>query len=293
MKRILALLLALFLLLSCASAEEEEFSVSNHNEEAFVELLTALVRAYEKPSEEDGETIDSLLQDILDISENDYEIAEAITSHWRKVYLDPDYPLRMYHSGEETASELEETGLENSDAHAFVVLGYKLYNGEMTKELKGRCRAAAAAARSYPGAILVCSGGATGENNPQRHTEAGEMRKYLVKNCGIDKSRIFIDEKARDTVENAVNTFEILREQGIRTITIVTSSYHQKWGQAIYNAMNALYRQRFDYSVEIVENYCYEKKPKDSFKKDDRWAASQLAAVLNLPGKLTKSLPRP
>ena len=168
MMKIAALLLVLVLIVPGIVSAEEEFGVAYHNEEAFADLLKVLVRAYEEPGEEDDEEIDALLQQILEISESDYEVAFSIASHWRRVYLDPDYPLRLYHSGEKTASELEETGLENSDTHAFVVLGYKLDNGEMTNELKGRCKAAAAAARSYPDAILVCSGGATGQNNPQR-----------------------------------------------------------------------------------------------------------------------------
>ena len=265
-------MLVLGLLLSAALAEEKPVTYNI--------LFSDLMNAYSDPSAENLAKADS------DAAVLNDDLALSLVESWKTVWLDPEY--RLYLNGQDDPSLLPVTG-----KHAFIVLGYQLSNGEMTEELIGRCDAAVAAARAFPDSILVCSGGATGENNPQRHTEAGEMRKYLVKNCGIDKSRIFIDEKARDTVENAVNTFEILREQGIRTITIVTSSYHQKWGQAIYNAMNALYRQRFDYSVEIVENYCYEKKPKDSFKKDDRWAASQLAAVLNLPGKLTKSLPRP
>ena len=96
----------------------------------------------------------------------------------------------------------------------------------------------------------ICSGGATGPNNPDGHTEAGLMKEYLVRACGIDTSRIFTDESAMTTLENAENTFEILRAKGIRTITIVTSDYHQKWGQVLYNALAAVYAQRYGYSVE-------------------------------------------
>ena len=44
---------------------------------------------------------------------------------------------------------------------------------------------AAIAARVFPDSILVCSGGATGDNNPERHTEAGLMKQYLAGTCGI------------------------------------------------------------------------------------------------------------
>ena len=45
------------------------------------------------------------------------------------------------------------------------------------------------------------------------------------------------------TAENAVNTFAILKDHAIDTMTIDTSSYHLKRGQTLYNALAALYRQ--------------------------------------------------
>ena len=162
----------------------------------------------------------------------------------------------------------------------------------MTAELAGRCDAAAAVARSFPGAIVVCSGGATGENNPEGHTEAGLMKEYLSENCGIDTERIFIDEKAMTTAENAVNTFEILREQRIKTMTIVTSAYHQRWGQAVYNAVGALFRQRYGFDVRVVGNYCLDIEPSvEMYRMDDRIAVMQIAQILGLPPDVMRSLP--
>ena len=111
-----------------------------------------------------------------------------------------------------------------------------------------------------------------------------DMKAYLVQRCGIDAGRIFIDEQAMTTVENAIHTFEILRAQGVRTITVVTSTYHQRWGQVIYNAMAAIYRLRYGYDVDIVGNYCFQIEPShDSYRRDDRIAVRQLTSVLNLP----------
>ena len=174
--------------------------------------------------------------------------------------------------------------VRDSGRHAFVVLGYELKDGQMQPELKGRCDAAAAAARSYPSTILVCSGGATGDNNPKLRTEAGVMKAYLVETCGIDASRIHIDENARTTLQNARNTLDMLQAQGIETMTLVTSTYHQRWGQVIYNAVAALYRQVYGYTVEIVGNYCYETEPAhESYRNDDRIAISQVAQLLGVP----------
>ena len=215
-------------------------------------------------------------------SGSDYAVARAIADHWRQVYLDPAYSLCCHGDGP-LAPELAEVNIPDDGSHAFVVLGYELLDGEMTEELKGRCEAAAAAARSFPKTILVCSGGATGPNNPEQHTEAGLMKQYLVEECGISADRIFTDERAMTTAENAVNTFAILKEQGVASMTIVTSSYHQRWGQVLYNALAALYEQQYGYRARLIGNYCFEIEPSvDMFRQDDRIAISQLRGILGL-----------
>lgn len=45
--------------------------------------------------------------------------------------------------------EITDSGIPDTSSHAFIVLGYELKDGEMTDELKGRCKAAAAAAKMY------------------------------------------------------------------------------------------------------------------------------------------------
>ena len=282
MKKLLSWILLAALALSGA-ALAEEYKLADANATHFQALLYALMNAYETPSEGDSEAIDSALDAIAARSVADGEVARAIADHWRAVYLDPDYPMYLYR-GDGQATALLEAGFHDSAAHAFVVLGYELKNGEMTDELIGRCDAAAAAAKAFPSAILVCSGGATGDNNPQRHTEAGMMRDYLVNACGIDPGRVYTDERAMTTLENAVNTLAILRERNIETFTLVTSSYHQRWGQVLYNAMAALYRQEYGYHARLAGNFSFDIEPSDErFRQDDRIALRQLSAMLGLP----------
>ena len=284
MKKMLAALLFLSLILNIIPTIAEQMWISDDNKAFFADLLMDLMSAYETPSEDDDARIDTDLAQIRLVSESDWDIASAIAEHWRDVYLDDDYPIFVYKEGEQFASALEETSLRDSEHHAFVLLGYELKNGEMQPELVGRCDAAAAAARSFPSTIVVCSGGATGDNNPKQHTEAGMMRDYLIRKRGIDASRIHIDEAAKTTLQNAKNTMEMLKQQGVETITIVTSTYHQRWGQAIYNAAAALYRKYFDYSVEIMGNYCFDTEPAhDMYRYDDRIAINQIAHLLGVP----------
>ena len=291
-KQLAALLLAVLFLASAAAlaAEEPVYQAAEANAPRFGDLLGCLVKAYEHPSGQDAETIDALLAEIRAENETDGLVADLIAGHWRETYLNPDFCLYLWQSGEKEASALEDAGFEDSDTHAFVVLGYKLKDGEMTNELKNRCRAAAAAARSFPGAILVVSGGATGSNNPQRHTEGGLMRSYLIKKCGIEPSRVFSDEKALSTLKNAVNTFAILERQGIETITLVTSSYHQRWGQMIYYTLAEINRMRGGYAPEILANYNFETKAPKTYEHDAQFAANQLADMVGLPSDVVRKM---
>lgn len=275
-------LLALALGLS-AVARAEAWHIDRRNEQGFTALLYQLMAAYEEPSDGDGEAIDRLVDGIGAVNASDGALARAIAGHWKAVYLDPEYRLFLYDGGE-TAEALSQTGIPDSATHAFVVLGYELRDGKMTRELKGRCDAAAAAAKAFPNSIMVCSGGATGKHNPDKHTEAGLMKQYLAGERGIDPSRIHIDERAMTTLENAVNTLEILRQQGVQTFTLVTSGYHQRWGQVLYNAMAAIYGQSYGYEPRIVGNYCFDIEPSDErYRRDDRIALKQLASMLDLP----------
>ena len=261
----------------------EEYAISDSNGEHFEQLFSDLLKASQQPSSEDSQTILTDLNAIRSVSEKDYALASSIANHWQKVYLDPEYHLCMYPE-ENISSGTENRDIPNTSKHAFIVLGYELQNGEMTDELKGRCEAAAAAARSFPYSVLVCTGGATGGNNPEHHTEAGLMKQYLIEQCGIRGERIFVDEKAMTTAENAVNTFEILRENEIKTITIITSSYHQRWGQVLYNGLGAMYEQKYGNAPKLVGNYSYKIEPDNSaYLNDAGIAIRQLATVLKLP----------
>ena len=204
----------------------------------------------------------------------DNELAAFIAGKWDEIYFNPDY--RLYIDGKDDPATLPVSG-----KHAFVVLGFELENGEMQDELKARCEAAAAAAKAFPGSILVCSGGATGENNPEGHTEAGLMKEYLAQNCGIAPERICIDESAMTTLDNAVNTFTILKDQGIDTITIVTSSYHQRRANILYETLAEIVRKTEGVSITIAGNYSSEAEVLDVLEKiDARIAAMQLSELL-------------
>lgn len=264
----LSLLLCLFLCFGWSGARAE--GSAEEKPITYSELIQDLVRACQEPSDQALARIDS---DAAAIGDG---MAQSITEYWKQVWLDPDY--RLYQYGEDDPAQLPVSG-----RHAFVVLGYQLQNGEMTEELIGRCDAAAAAALAFPESILICSGGATGKNNPKKHTEAGLMKAYLSEQCGIQADRIFIDERAMTTEENARNTLAILQKQEIETMTIVTSSYHQRRGQTLYHAMAAKIRMEQGYKVEIIGNYCYPvEKDIRALEQEVTITASQLSGILGI-----------
>ena len=204
------------------------------------------------------------------------EVITSVVDHWKRAFLVGENALLIH--GRDDARCLP---VPDPSAHAFAVLGYGLEDGEMVDELRTRCDAAAAAAFAFPEAVIICTGGATGDNNPEKHTEAGMMKDYLVRVHGIGEERIFTDESALTTAENAVNTFEILRELGRTTLSIVTSVYHQRWGQALYNAVGAQYRRDHGFDVRFIGDYCCDVEPSlEEFRRDDRYASYQLGQIL-------------
>ena len=251
--KVIAALMTVVLLLFSAAAGET-WKAAEENLPLFRMLLDRLDTDEKEPAAADRAETENILAEIRRVNKADYEVGRAITDHWFGTVRNSGY-RRFTYRGEETAVPLERSGLDFSGKHAFVVMGYQLQDGEMKAELTGRCDAAAAAACSFPDAVLICTGGATGMNNPEERTEAGEMKKYLTRTCGIDARRIFTDEAAMTTLENALNTFRILKQEGVHRITIVTSDYHQLWAQVLFNAVAAVWKTAAGYEVSIVGNY--------------------------------------
>lgn len=274
-KRVIALVLVLILAVSAAGAEG--WKAAEANRPRFLELI-GLLEASLDGAGLDEAAADALLEEIRQDSSDDYEIARAITDHWKDAVMDLRYRMFAFR-GQDRAYALERSGLDFSGKHAFIVLGFQLEGGEMQEELIGRCEAAAAAARSFPDAVLITTGGATGADNPEGHTEAGLMKDYLTQQCGIDAGRIYTDPDAMTTLENAVNTFRILKQQGIETFTLVTSDYHQRWAQILFNAMAAIYETETGYRVRMVGNFNYIARPDAARTAGCRTGLTQLKSL--------------
>jgi uncharacterized SAM-binding protein YcdF (DUF218 family) len=80
--------------------------------------------------------------------------------------------------------------------------------------------------------FVILSGG-TGDSVGE--TDAGISRKQLEK-WGIASERILLEDKARNTYENAVFTRELARTKGLSKLVIVTSAFHMPRAYGCFNA---------------------------------------------------------
>jgi hypothetical protein len=112
--------------------------------------------------------------------------------------------------------------------HAIVVLGAALEtNGVVKAKLVGRMQQALKVARLYPEAPLILTGG----NQKGGITEAYAMSLWL-KHEGVSGTRLHLEDKAKDTLGNAVYTAAVLERLGVTHVTLVTSANHIRRGLA-------------------------------------------------------------
>jgi uncharacterized SAM-binding protein YcdF (DUF218 family) len=95
-----------------------------------------------------------------------------------------------------------------------------------------RLTEAAILARRFPQARVVYTGGSAALWNAHS-TEAPEARKLLVA-LGVEASRIAIEEKSRNTDENARFTAALAHPQPDQTWLLVTSAYHMPRAMGLF-----------------------------------------------------------
>jgi uncharacterized SAM-binding protein YcdF (DUF218 family) len=123
----------------------------------------------------------------------------------------------------------------------------------------------------HKGAIdtILLSGGTFLQNSSSR-PEALVARDYLI-NLGIDSHKILTETNSISTWENAKFTQEILQEQGITQVCLITSAFHMSRSMAVFRkqGINAI-----PYPVNFYSS------PWHSFMWYD-WVAPSTQALLN------------
>ena len=105
-----------------------------------------------------------------------------------------------------------------------VVLGCGIREDRPSQVLQARLDAALSYLNKHPNTPVVVTGGV---GDDEVHSEAYVMRKYLLEN-GIDTTRIYCEDRSRDTAQNITYAGEIIRQEGLpETMLIATDGFHQ------------------------------------------------------------------
>jgi len=94
--------------------------------------------------------------------------------------------------------------------------------------LVARLRTTLSLAAADPSAMVVVTGGV--ERNGQ--TEASAMAQWLIEH-GVREDRVVEDNYAKNTVENALYSAQILAALRVDVVTVVSSARHVRRGQVL------------------------------------------------------------
>lgn len=113
---------------------------------------------------------------------------------------------------------------KDAGAQTVIVLGCKVNGSTPSRYLYDRCKKAAEYLNNNPDAVAVLSGG---QGSDEAISEAQCMENVLV-NMGIDKSRLYKEEKSTSTGENIAFSKKVIEENGFsKSVLIVTNEFHE------------------------------------------------------------------
>jgi uncharacterized SAM-binding protein YcdF (DUF218 family) len=129
-----------------------------------------------------------------------------------------------------------------ADAEAIVVLAGSIREANSVRprpepgpETLYRCLHAATLHRTAPQLPVVVSGGADGRGGP---AYAHVMRDFLL-GQGVKASSLVVEDRSRNTYENAVESCRLLRERGLRRVVLVTDASHMRRAAGCFRAQGA------------------------------------------------------
>lgn len=112
------------------------------------------------------------------------------------------------------------------DTDCVIVLGAKMRGNTVSRALADRLDAAYAyaTAEGNEDVLIIVSGG---QGTDEIMTEAAGMKAYLVEK-GLDESRILMEDKSTNTMENLEFSYEIIKERfgENANVAICTSNFH-------------------------------------------------------------------
>lgn len=92
---------------------------------------------------------------------------------------------------------------------------------------------AAALYKAGKAPLILVSGGSQPEARPE-----AEMTRDILEVMGVPRRSILLETRSRDTHDNAVFSAIMLKREGMRRILLVTSAYHMRRAQALFEAQD-------------------------------------------------------
>ena len=129
----------------------------------------------------------------------------------------------------------------------YVILGRKCKNDIIHPILKKRLDTFIKIYKK--GDSVILSGGKTPKN---KHTEAYLMSKYIRKYINISKKNIITENKSLDTIDNICFTLKKINKNNIKSVTLITSSWHMKRVKLIVNFFNIYNIKFYYYSSKVI-----------------------------------------
>ena len=116
-----------------------------------------------------------------------------------------------------------------------IVLGKKLLDdGKMDDILIQRLLKCKEMFEKNDDSKIIVSGGKVQKNSI--HTEAYEMKKYLVNKCNIPSEKIIKECHSKDTIDNSKKCLKIINKMdNIKKILVISSDFHIKRVKTIFN----------------------------------------------------------
>ena len=229
------------------------------------ELAPQLLTAYAGGAEETE--IASILDEIASVDPTSADIWEQVLDYWDQVNREgftnvynglPGIREEVSKNDIRTTAfddiQLLPEDLPTDDSLCFVVLGFQLNaDGTLRQEAIDRLITVTGCLQEYPDAHILLTGGPTAAGNPSA-TEAGAMADWLIAH-GIEKERLIIENRSLITYDNAVYSYDLLREQypQIQNLVIVSSAYHIPLGSILFEAQ-CLLRNSGSYDPHVIGN---------------------------------------
>lgn len=216
------------------------------------------LNTYEEMMNEDENHFDAtLMHGIYSMVEGDDQSYKADFDQLDKI---DETKAKEYRDRVDLVDEMKGITLEtevpddlNEEDHTFIVLGYALSeDGKMEDTLIERLKVAKEAAEAYPDSKIIVTGGV-----PKKGiTEADVMFDWLVENS-IAKDRIIKEDMATDTIENGLFSMNIVKEEQLKDVTLITSASHMRRALVVFNEMNHLLEKQGDDTERDINNIVY------------------------------------